>query len=570
MPSPDHIMGVVVAILLALACLAPRLGSSVLDPIESFGMRLAEKRGLSVALIAAAPALLRITLLPILPIPVPDVGDEFSYLLAADTFTHGRLANPPHPMWIYFDTFHVNQHPAYMSKYPPAQGAILAIGQLLGHPWIGVLLSASAMCAAVVWMLQGWLPPRWALLGGVLVVLRLGVFGYWMNSYWGGFVAATGGAMVIGALPRLLRSHRPRDSMILGSGIAILANSRPFEGLIFCLPVAAVLIVWLFGSRSPTWRRTIPRIVAPSCTVLAACGIFMACYNWRGTGSPFLLPYTINNQAYLSTPSLVWQKLRAPLQYANPQFDAFYNDLSRSEWLNGQPDTVRHALRILARDANRLVRMFLWPELCVPLLALPWILLDRRIRFLIVQAAICCGGFLLVAWFLPHYAAPLVATTFAIITQGIRHLRQWRPRERPLGISLSRAIVASAVLLAPIHLSTTVNPKVPHRAWIAAQLEVTPGNHLVIVRYSAKHNVHGEWVYNRADIDHAKVVWAREIPGVAMQPLLDYFRSRKVWLVEPDSSERRLSPYPNRTQSNDVFRDFSRTNHNGICFATNY
>ena len=159
MPSPNHIMGVVVAILLALACLAPRLGSSVLDPIESFGMRLAEKRGLSVVLIAAAPALLRITLLPILPIPVPDVGDEFSYLLAADTFTHGRLANPPHPMWIYFDTFHVNQHPAYMSKYPPAQGAILAIGQLLGHPWIGVLLSASAMCAGVVGCFKGGFHP---------------------------------------------------------------------------------------------------------------------------------------------------------------------------------------------------------------------------------------------------------------------------------------------------------------------------------------------------------------------------------------------------------------------------
>jgi hypothetical protein len=64
---------------------------------------------------------------------------------------------------------HVLQQPTYASKYPPAQGLVLALGQVLcDQPIVGVWLSGALASAAICWMLLGCLRPRWAALGGVL------------------------------------------------------------------------------------------------------------------------------------------------------------------------------------------------------------------------------------------------------------------------------------------------------------------------------------------------------------------------------------------------------------------
>jgi hypothetical protein len=522
---------VVLWLLLVAGYFAARQGDSWFSRIECWGAEVAEKKGAVVGAIGLATVVLRVALLPVMPLPVPAVHDEFSFLLAADTFVHGRLANPPHPMWLFLETFHVLQQPTYASMYPPAQGAALALGQLVGKPWIAVLVSTGGMCSAVTWAIQGWLPARWALLGGVLLLLRIGLFSYWMDSYWGGSVAAIGGALVIGALPRIVRQQRVPDAVLMALGAGTLANSRPLEGFIFCLPVMVALLVWLGSKRSARPGVTLPRVVLPAAAVLTLTLAFVAYYNWRVTGDALLFPEMVDQKVYTNYPLFVWQAPKAPLHYNNPQFEKFYNMISA-----GGPRLMMFSLK---DKSAKLWLFFAGSPFSLLLLAFPSMLADKRIRLLLIQFAWCFVGLVAVVWFFPHYAAPLTATIFILLVQAMRHLRHWEVKGRRVGVYFARLVVLMAlaragVLAAKAHRDPHQNWSV-YRAHIVKQIAAMPGRHLVIVKYDKRHDPDNEWVYNAADIDGAKVVWARDIPGKDMSTLLEYFRDRNVWVAEADA-----------------------------------
>jgi hypothetical protein len=532
----------------ALALLAPKTTKTIFRHTEQFFARLAARKTLAILGIFFTVAAIRILLLPLLPVPVPGIHDEFSYLLMADTFAHGRLANPPHPMWMSFETFHVNWFPTYSSMYPPAQGLVLALGQILGQPWIGVLLSDSAMCAAILWMLQAWMPARWAFLGGALVAMKLSIASYWMNSYWGGAVAALGGALVLGALPRITRRAKTRDVLLLGLGIAILANSRPYEGLLLCLPAAGFFSWWLAGKTEPqiNLHQRIRNVLLPLAAMLFLLAAFMGYYNWRLTGNPLLFPHTLNVRTYHTAPIFVWGRVRPPLQYDNQQFVDFYTDWEHEEY----PGTLRGAKNASWLKLSRYSTTFFWMGLLLALPGVPFALRDRRVRLLVITFFLGVAGLFTVTWSNPHYAAPLTCVFFALIVQSIRHVRTMGIAGRPIGIALSWAIVTLLAMLTgsavahrscdSLHWTCEGDPS---RAAIQKKLESTPGKHLVIVRYEQDHNVHDEWVFNGAEIDTAKVLWARELTAEQNEKLFAYFKDRQIWLVSPDTDNTTLQPY---------------------------
>jgi hypothetical protein len=538
------LLGLIWVLLVAIGWFAPLACDRWLSPIEENAERFAHRKCLVLVTLGGATILFRLALLPVLPVPMPAVHDEFSYLLAADTFAHSRLSNPPHPMWIFFDTFHVLQHPTYASKYPPAPGALMAVGELLGHPWLGVLLSMAMMTVTMTWMLQGWFSPPWALLGGLLVLLHLNLFQYWADSYYNGSVAAAGAALTLGAYPRILKSQKIHDAILMGIGVVILACSRPFEGLVFCLPVAIALLLKLRSICRNNLRVAALRVVLPLGLVLAAGTTFLAYYNAMVTLNPFAFPYVVYHRQYFNYPIFAWQHASPPQHYANPQFEFFFNDWQRKAY----PLTWEGWRHRAAETAWIWWAVFLGPLWTIPFLTLPRVLREERMRLPVFQFVLCAIGLLSVVWFQPHYAAPLTATLMVLLIPAMCDLRQVKMQTRPTGIFLTRLVVIAtiaSILLQAGHAA--LNPVVgwsTERLKVIKTLQSLDGKHLVIVQYAPGHNVHHEWVYNDADIDRSRIVWARQVPGFNPKPLLDYFKDRKVWLLEPDASPPVLRPYP--------------------------
>jgi hypothetical protein len=555
--------GGLTAIAIAAAFAWPRLGNTWITRIEQGFNKLARKRGLAVALVGIATFLLRLSILPILPVPLPFNPNDFSNSLAADTFAHGRLTNPTPAMWAHFESVHISMQPTYMTMYFPAEGLLLAAGKVLfGSPWIAVLCASALMCAAICWMLQAWLPPSWALLGGILAILRLGLFSYWINTYSGaGLISALGGALVLGALPRLVKTARFRYGLLLAVGIALLPLSRPYEGLLLCLPVAVVLGRWAFFGKNRPAPAVLLRRAAVPLLLIVAIGAWLGYYDYRAFGSPTTLPYTLNRETYAMAPYFIWQSARPAPHYRHELMRRFYYDVELTAYQRVHSWSLYLPMALEKIWAT--LQFYSGLALLVPIFMLRRVFHDRRTRFLVVCVLVLMAGNLIMIYMLPHYLAPFTAAFYAIGLQAMRHLRVWSAEGKPVGRALVRSAVVICVLMACVRpFAEPLGFRIPEweatqwegtwigpehfgveRAQIETQLEQLPGNQLVMVRYAPGHPPGNQWVYNNADIDGSKVVWAWDMGAADNLELVKYYHDRKVWLVEPDKTPVAIGQY---------------------------
>jgi hypothetical protein len=210
----------------------------------------------------------------------PHLIDEFAQLFQARVFAAGRLAAPIPELPEFFlvaQTFVVEG--GWISQYPPGQAVLLALGFVVGAPWLvnpvlgglGVLLvyriglgmygPKTARTAALLWAVSGWV--------------------LFMSATYMNHVGATTLALAAWALVLGTRRVTPWQAAAAGLFLAAVAATRPLDAVIAAVPLG----VWVLHGK----RFRLGWWMAAGAIPLALLWGFV---NWRTFGDPFVLGYT--------------------------------------------------------------------------------------------------------------------------------------------------------------------------------------------------------------------------------------------------------------------------------------
>jgi hypothetical protein len=195
---------------------------------------------------------------------------------------------------------------------------------------------------------------------------------------------------------------------------------------------------------------------------------------------------------------------------------------------------------------------------------------NRVARSTYRKMAIVAGVFLLTLsvenWHLMHYAAPVWAALALMIAVWAERAWNLRIHEWRVGVVLVLLAFAWPALVAiavhspisrfvrrifgwyPDDRTDSISANWPYRrAALIESLSKLDRGQLVIVRYPTPDwQASEEWVYNGADIDRQRVVFAHDLGTEQDRALLAYYPDRTALLLTFDSAsgQEHIEPYP--------------------------
>jgi hypothetical protein len=491
--------------------------------------------------------LMRLSLLPLEPVQGPLFHDEFSYLLGADTFFHGRLTNPTPTVPIAFETIHVNLWPTYQTMYLPGVSLLLAAGKIFGSPWFSVLLVTALLCGVVYWMVSGWLPRTYALTAGIVALGVTETMNWWFDNYFCIALTALAMACVLGSLPRIYRRRDVLSTLPLALGLCVLVLTRPYEGACVSVP-CVVALIWRL--KDGGWGR-IAKLAALPGAALSATFAWLLYYNWRGTGDPLLFAYTLNKKEYHITGPFLFSVKNPVPAYHLHMLRTFYTtaELSQYNFMHGHP-WLFLAQKLAVYDFNF---VFGLSFLLVPGL----IYLVRHLQEGVIAGPLFAfAGFfmnvVLMAWApFPQYAAPAFPLLLLIVMFGVYFARRirfgaWNGPRVVRGLVLAELIFGFSLF--GLRISYGLDFAEPQyvtkdRVRVTREVLREPGKQLCLVRYTPGHEGWQEWVFNGADLQNERLIWARSLDQKTDDAVIAAYPGRTVWLVKPDYANDLLRRY---------------------------
>jgi hypothetical protein len=351
----------------------------------------------------------------------------------------------------------------------------------------------------------------------------------WAIGYWGGNGAAIGAALVLVALGRSLTGGVAVSAgLLMGLGIVELFFTRPYEGAVFVL-TSVLATAWLaYRSAFTGSVRTLLRIVICAVPVILAGLAWDGYYNKAVTGNTLQIPYLLYDREYNVTPPFWILPLRPEPSYESPR-------LAEQHGMNGwEVSSYRQTrnsrfppLSAAVRLANGLMPAFYFALPSLALSVFAW--RDRRTVALLAVCLVCGLSLLIETWYFDHYAAAFITVMYlycaCALEAGIVRFR--RVSNTLLAVTLAWAVCAQAVRL--YRFDASLQPGLARERFIQ-YLAATPGDHLVVMRYLERGCPGDEWVYNGADIDSQRIVFAHD-RGPENAALFDYYKARTIWLV---------------------------------------